>query len=376
MSTHRLAFVRTFVVAVLWSAAPVSHAAAQGPGVAASGHPSTAAAQPSSAGRWEIEAYGGASIGRALAGGSRAVPPPGPPILTSSPALSSRQVSSWLFGDGAGLLNSVNDQFGISTHVTPLDAAFVPLSSTTGASWGIRVRRSLRPRVSAEFGMDMLGRSSARGLDAAAAEAASSFKIAFADLLATGPLSGVFVEATPTSKAATGSDLVVSGALHLRLSSMGAFVPYVTAGAGVMTGAGRLPSATIEAHYQFSILGGVPIDERDAVTLRYARGATLVGVFGGGLCRDFSDRWGLSIDGRVFVGRNDTRLLLDASPSVARGTPADFIETGTSPEIQFSNDPAIGRQSTLSGAALNGFTVFSGGLQTRVLVSVGVFRRF
>ena len=35
--------------------------------------------------------------------------------------------------------------------------------------------------------------------------------------------------------------------------------------------------------------------------------------------------------GRVFVGPSRTRLLLDATPIVARGTPAGFIESFTSP---------------------------------------------
>ena len=44
---------------------------------------------------------------------------------------------------------------------------------------------------------------------------------------------------------------------------------------------------------------------------------------------------------------------------------------------RYSNDPATGRQSTLSGGPLDGFVAFEGtGVQTRVLVTVGVFVRF
>jgi hypothetical protein len=62
---------------------------------------------------------------------------------------------------------------------------------------------------------------------------------------------------------------------------------------------------------------------------------------------------------------------------VALRAPGDFIESLTNPNIQFSNDPATGRQSTLSGPPLDGFVAFEGtGVQTRVLVTVGVFVRF
>jgi hypothetical protein len=61
---------------------------------------------------------------------------------------------------------------------------------------------------------------------------------------------------------------------------------------------------------------------------------------------------------------------------VARGTPAGFIETFTHPNLQFSNDPALGRESSLSGS-LDGFEAFTGsGLSTRLLITIGLTRRF
>jgi hypothetical protein len=362
---------------MLWAATPDRSAAAQAVSPFADTRASSTRLQPARSSIWEIEGYGGLSLGRLLSGGSRAVPPPGPPILTSSPSAPSRQVSSWLFGDGATLLNGVNAEFNIPSRVIPLDAAFSPLSSSVGGAGGVRVRRKLTSRYSAEFSLDLLLGSAGNDLAAAAAATRGSFATAFADLVATGPFVGGLVDATSTPPSRGAADLAATGAISMRFAPRGGFVPYVTGGAGITTGIGRLPSTTVEAHYRFSIIDTVPvpIDETDRVVLRYAHVTSFVGVAGGGLSRELSGAWGVRIDGRVFVGPNNSRLLLDATPSIARGAPAGFVESFTAPAIQFSNDPATGRQSTLSGAAIHGFAVSSGGIQTRVLISFVIFRK-
>ncbi len=63
--------------------------------------------------------------------------------------------------------------------------------------------------------------------------------------------------------------------------------------------------------------------------------------------------------------------------TVATGTPADFIESFTNPSVQFSNNASTGRQSTLSGDALDHVNVAGGTrLQTRALVTLGIALRF
>jgi hypothetical protein len=120
----------------------------------------------------------------------------------------------------------------------------------------------------------------------------------------------------------------------------------------------------------------VPIAETDHVVLRYDRESAPIAVIGGGLHYAISARWGLSVDGRVFLGGHSPRLLLDASPSVTTGAPAGFVESFTNPAIQFSNNASTGRLSTLSGAPIQGFEAVSAGHETRVIFTVGMFRRF
>jgi hypothetical protein len=113
------------------------------------------------------------------------------------------------------------------------------------------------------------------------------------------------------------------------------------------------------------------------VTIRQQSRTAFVGVVGAGLRRDLSDRWGVRIDGRVLVGPHTSRLLIDADPVVAQATPADFVESFTTPAIQFSNNPSTGRESSLGEPGLQGFEAFvADGLQARVLITAGVFVRF
>jgi hypothetical protein len=328
---------------------------------------------------WEIEGYGGGVAARAASEGSRTLPAPGAPLVTSNPTFPTHQVPSWFFGDGASVLNGVNGELGAAGRITPLDAAFGPLGSSRVGAVGVRVRRRVSSRLSAEISIDALTGPDDSASDLADALEASraSFKTAFADLLRTGPFAGAVVDATGTSPAESRRrDLAVTVAVSVRLKASGPLVPYVTFGGGVMGGSGSLPAASLEGRYRFSILGEVPIDETDRMSVRYTRSAALVVVLGGGVQHDFASGWGFRVDARVLAGPDTTRVLVDATPSSARSGPSGFIESFTNPGVQFSNDPSTGRRSTLTTPALQGVQVFSGGVQARTLVSVGICRRF
>jgi hypothetical protein len=342
--------------------------------IAASTRPA-AAQEP----RWELEGYGGVVAARTAGEGTRTLPPAGAPLVTSSPIFPTRQVPSWFFGDGATLLNDVNGEFGVAARIVPLDAAFSPLLSSRVPVAGARVRRRLNDRLSLEIGVDAFTRSEDRssGLAAAVESTRASFRTAFTGLLGSGPFLGVAVDAAGSTVSEVGRrEIATTGAIVARFSPWGSFVPYATFGGGVVTGFGALPSATLEGRYRFSILGEVPIDETDRVSLRYSRRAAFVAVLGGGLQRALSSRWSVRVDARMLLGPDTTQIVLDATPASLRSGPSGFVESFTNPAVQFSNDPSTGRRSTLGDPALSGVEVFSGGLQTRTLVTVGIVRRF
>jgi hypothetical protein len=327
--------------------------------------------------QWEAELYGGGVAARTGSDGTRTLPPAGAALVTSNPIFPSREVPSWFFGDGAALLNGVAGEFG-SGAIAPLDALFGRVSGGRSAAGGARIRRRLSPRVAVELSADILGRARLASPDFAAAVDAvrASFDNAFTGLLASGPFSSVTVEATAAIAADRRRDVAATGAFSADLRSLGALTPYVTFGGGVVFGAGALPSAELTGRYRFAILGVVPVDESDRVTIRFEHPAAFAAVAGGGLRRDLSEKWGLRFDVRALIGPDVRRVTVTASPSTIPGVPAGFVESFTSPAIQFSNDPSTGRRSSLSAPALQDVRVFSGGFRALTMVTLGISRRF
>lgn len=341
-----------------------------------------AAAQSSgSERRWEVEVYGGLMRGVGGGDGTVALPEPGAPIATTSPIFPSRRVPTWLVGDGAALLNAVNDQFGVAARLQPLDPALDGSGLDRGniPAAGIRLRRAVSARYAVEVSFDVLGGSAGLSDDFQAAVEATrdSFRPAFEGLLSTGPYTDVQVDTAVSTSSGSTRELAVTGAIVYLFDAAGRFQPYVTLGGGVMAGTGDGAAVAIEGRYRFRVLDEVPFDETDRLIVRHEPGTALVGVAGAGVRRDVSDRWGIGIDGRVFMGRQATHVTLESSPSVAQGTPADFIESFTAPAIQFSNSPSTGRESSLGAPGLTGFEAFTGdAFRARVLITAGVFVRF
>ena len=328
--------------------------------------------------RWEVEVYGGMVVATSASDGSRTLPPAGAALVTSNPLFPSREVPSWFFGDGAALLNGAAEELGAAARVAPLDPLFGPLRSAGSGAAGARVRRRLSARMSAEIGVDWFGGAAATPTDFAPTvdDARSSYAAAMAGVLATGPFSSVQVEATASSDAGSRREFAATGALNADVRAFGGFTPYATFGGGILAGAGALPSADLTGRSGFLVLGEVPIDESERMALRFERPPTFVVVLGGGLRRDLSERWGLRIDVRALLGPDPTRVVVDTETASVRGTPAGFVESFTNPAIQFSNDEATGRRSSLSAPSLEAFRVFSGGMQTRTTITLAMSRRF
>jgi hypothetical protein len=329
--------------------------------------------------RWELEVAGGLSLGRVTHRGRLDLPAPGAPIDPSSPVFPSWRVPSWFFGDGAAFLNNVAAEFGVSSRVTPLDARLRPggLNDAGAPALAFRVRRGLGPTYSLEFAVDMLARTTAIDdalLDDFAATR-QSFEETLRAILPPPLFSGLEVSGTAAADSGSSREIAFTAAVTSRTRPFGRFVPYGTAGGGVIMQTGDLPSATLTARYRFRIQDAVPIDETDNVTLRYRQRAALVLLVGGGVRRQLSARMGFVIDARVLTGPNTTTVRVRASPTMVAGTPAGFIESFTYPNLQFSNNPSTGRVSTLGGS-LEEAEVFRGGWVTRGRVTAGVYFGF
>ena len=329
--------------------------------------------------KWEIEGYAGILAGQPASAGKVSIPPPGAPLVTSTPTFPARATSSWLFGDGAALLNGVLEEFGRSARIAPLDRVFASPPSAHPAASGLRVRRRLNPRTSLEVSVEGFWSSSIRTAEISEAieTAIDSLGPAMIDLFASGPFANSRVVTAHGVLYAPYDEGAITAAVNRDVGRLGPFQPYVTVGGGVVIPREEFfAGGSGQIRYTASILGEVPIEETDSVSVGFTRPTSAVAVLGGGLRHDFSRPWSLRIDARMLVGPDTTRITLDATPAVARGTPAGFIESFTNPAIQFSNDPATGRVSSLSGPALSGVEVFKGGVLARTIVSVAIARRF
>ena len=109
-------------------------------------------------------------------------------------------------------------------------------------------------------------------------------------------------------------------------------------------------------------------------------------MLGGGVKYHVSSRWGLRFDARVALSKAAANTDLDATPNVARLTPAGRGALGGTPSIQFSNnstDPVTSMgvtavaASSLTGPPLSGHRTFTGtGAMSQANVTIGVFWRF
>jgi hypothetical protein len=194
---------------------------------------------------------------------------------------------------------------------------------------------------------------------------------------------------TSTATLTDGSarQLFTSGAVNINLTTSGALVPYVTMGVGVASVIGDLPGARLIGNYRFLLGSGPPIDETDSVIVHDTRTRhTLAGVLGGGVKYHVSSRWGLRFDGRIALSKAAANTELDATPNVARLTPAGRGALGGNPSIQFTNnstDPvtSVGvtavAASSLTGPSLSGHRTFTGsGALSQANATIGVFWRF
>jgi hypothetical protein len=343
--------------------------------------PGPAHAQPS--GKWEVEVHGGGLWSTSPTAGKAETLPVATPFTTFV-GTTSRRESSWLFGDGASLLNSVNAALRANGTITPLDSVIGAAAARrgNGGAVGFRVARRFGARYAAEFAFD----SASAPLKFTSAAIVGigtthdSFVTAFKGLLATGPFSVSNVSATTDLKDSRGSQLITTGVLTVDLLTHGRFIPYVAGGAGVVNNRGDAPSATLTGTYAFSLsIPGlnVPFNETDRVIVRVApRSRDAVGVFGGGLRYTVSPRWGIRADLRAHVGGGKVDTLVDATPTAVSQTPSLPIASGTSPSIQFSNNQSLA-PTTLSGPAISGLRTFTAsGTAIRTNITGGVYFRF
>jgi len=339
--------------------------------------------QPRREAKWTAEVYAGAVMGPTPTGGDAAPFPIGATFRTE-PGTPSRANASWYFGDGAALFNEVNAQFASRFNVrfpqlAPLDGMLTAavVSRRGAGNFGVRATRRLTKRFGVEVSVD----SSQERLQLTSAakdviEAArASFERAFGGLLATLPQTRLQVTSTAEIDEASTRRRMISGALTIALTKHGRLATHALAGGGRRFGRADPIEARLRGNYQFRFIDINPIDESDAVTIRFAdRGSGAVGIFGGGITSDFGRRHGVRVDVRVVIGGSGISTSVDASASAQRTAPFVALPSNTTPSLQFSTTAAD--RSSLSGSIAGLHTFTGSGLDTRIILNVGYFVRF
>jgi hypothetical protein len=329
---------------------------------------------------WEFEVHGGGAFVTNPGGGSAF----GTPVSTPFTAAGGGQtaaISSYMFGDGAALFNTVITNGGAvgTTLITPLDPVLhSPFAERQmGGGFGGRLSYDLNQRWGLEFNADYnfspldITSPSLAGVEATRA----SWQAAHADNFTNGCGCVNTVTATSSFVPSEGSQTLLTGAVNINLVTGHRLVPYVTLGAGALLNNGDNPSATILGTYEVAI--GTNYDGTDLVTVQ-ARPANVqvVGLAGFGLKYYVTPHWGLRFDFRDHFTGNGQETFLSATPSHTNIPGSGPVGPGGDPTIQFSNDTTLG-QDTLSGPPLTSFRTFSGdGVRNHMSVTGGIFFRF
>jgi hypothetical protein len=336
-------------------------------------------AQSATERKWELEGHGGFATSTAPTGGSAATLPVGASFTTLAGSQSRRE-SSWLFGDGAALLNSVNTVLAPTAKITPLDSVIgsAAASRGSGAGGGFRLTRRFGSRYSAELNVDYTRTPltfTQKALDGIEASR-STFITAFTGLFRSGPSQNPTVTATVTTTESADYELLTTGVFGVDLTTRGKLVPYVVGGGGIAHSGGDAPVTTLLGNYAFTVAGFPGINETDRVTIRIAtRANSPVGVFGGGVRYAASPRWGIRGDVRFLAGGGTHDVLIDASPSVVTSTPGVILISPTNPSAVFSSSTTA--TPSLSGPAISGLRTFdASGSSVRTNIAAGVYLRF
>jgi|SRR5579864_5405577 len=341
---------------------------------------------------WTLEFRGGFGVSTNPSAGARQLPGLGAII---SPASSTqgpvRAASSWFFGDGAALLNSVAASAS-APPLSPLDSMLTNRDADrgSGSTFGVTVSRDLSAHLSADFNLDR--HNQPFGLTSAAANAIESARAGFVAtwqplLAATHPdaVAMVSASARTTGVNTAAIQIEASGTLTYRLKPGSGFDPFISVGAGILANHGAItPSSVLTGNYSVSVPDPVfhnmqvIVAQQDMVTINIADGGSrLVGILGGGIEKALSAHRGFRFAARLALGSNHPEATIDASPATLIGPPGPSNPLFGVVTTISNGATTIVLPTTLSGPPLSGFKTFVGkGTRVESTIVVGYFFRF
>ena len=332
---------------------------------------------------WEFDVHGGGAFGNEPEGGTSGTFPTGEPFTTAT-GRTSRYASTWMFGDGAVLINEIANGFTgvVPDRMSSLNPVLTQrsLERSGGGGIGARVSRRITQRIRLEFSVDAAS-TSLKFSDEALTQierTRAAFAPVWNGLIATG--AGIFQNPQVSAEAnitesARSWQTAVTGGIEMRLWAGARTTAHANVSAGVVTASSTLPEATITGSYQFLFLGTAPLSERDVVRVHYKSASSPLFILGGGVKRFLSPGRGIRADVQLQITGNRLDTLVNASPTMTPGTPTFSINSATTPTLRFSNTTAV--RGNLTGPAVVDFESFkASGRRIQVSVTAGYFFRF
>ena len=342
--------------------------------------PSPKPPAPADTNRWEIEFNVRLGESVVTSDGRGHLPDPGASFTTQGNS-QTRRVTSWLFGDGAALLNDVLASLGRTERVLPLDALLnsAAVEHATEHGVGLRISRRWKPNLRIEVAGDYTRATFTLlpGVVPALLDTHETFANAFSGLAASAQGAAFFEPALDSQAFAgdgTGHEVVITGALVWEIGKPRRFRPYFVGGGGIAWGFGGAVAGITE-NYSFGLPSGARINETDTVNIDFSGGIGAVLTGGGGVRIRISRGSGIRLDYRLTMVQNHINTLVSTTPVTTNSAPTDAIWSSLTPGIQFSNNP--GYDTNLSAPALSSFKAFSGsGFRPRHGLSLGYYFTF
>ena len=326
---------------------------------------------------WEVAVQVGGGV-MTSPSGTATLPPPGNTISIGG-ANSTRQVSSWFFGDGTDILNANLARTLFGARMNSIDGM---LTSTAEMGGGLSVNttltRRLTSRLAVEFGVSMAPESLHLS-DSATSElqsATDSFENSFNSLMLLMAQVAPAIDAAFTVDEPSGMHVMVGGGVRFLLAHRGPTKPYVTAGFGVSSTTGGDIVTTVTGHYDFvrRITPFPRFQETDSVTIRHHADSSWYSSFGFGLTRDLGARYGIRAEIGVNLLSDPVHISIDAIPSSVITEPLGASTLSGNPGLIVSTVPGIPTNLSLE---ISDFETFSGdGLRIATRATAGVFFRF
>ena len=312
------------------------------------------------------------------------MPGPGTTFATVTPNIASRQVSSFLFGDGNSLLNQVLIGNGLKP-IPSLDSAILnnrlALERQSNIGIGLRLARYATKRVSVDWTNEYDIDYDHGSFEINEKERADSFHSMHAWVTSLESLFGKCGKPCYSSVAARelsthekGHQLSSALTANYDLASQGKFVPYVGGGMGFVISFSGTPRQQYIGH--FSLRNGA-IEGTDHVNVNFQVPAVVPAlvILAGGKYQ-LNGRWGLRMEMRNNFESHSFKTLVSASPEFSAGGAGNAIVLSSGGVgVQFSDNQALA-QSSLSSTLPQFRTFKSTGLRYEGRISGGVFYRF